>query len=150
MSKLSPNKTDLKKDKAKAVDKLEQLMLNEEQVICPVKDLFTPGLYTRSLFIPAGTFLTTEIHKTEHPFVLMSGRISVLNVDTDETTHLEGPHIGVTSPGTRRIAHAETDCIWITFHATELTDVEKIADSILVKRDNVTPQYKLGKTFKIQ
>lgn len=141
---------DVARTKSDIIDIVEQEMFKHEQVICPVKNLFTPGMYVRSLFVPKGTILTTEIHKTEHPFVLMAGTITVYNLETDETTTLTGPHLGVTLPGTRRVASAHTDCIWVTFHATELTDVNKIADEILEQRDNVTPQYKLNQILEIK
>lgn len=125
-------------------------MFQEQQVICPTKSLFTPGMYIRNVLIPRNTFLTTEIHKTEHPFALMSGSVSVYNVDTDEVERIEAPYIGITTPGTRRVAYAHEDSIWVTFHATDLTDVEEIAKNILVDRPEVIPQYKLKNILKLK
>lgn len=96
----------------------------------PVTHRFTPGMYIREIFIPAGTLLTSAIHRTQHPFVISQGRIAVIS-ENEGTVIYEAPHTGITMPGTRRVLHAETDTIWTTFHITDETDVEKICDEIL-------------------
>lgn len=105
------------------------------RVEMPVKHRFTPGIYSREIHIPAGTMLTSAIHRTEHPFVISKGRIAVISENEGRVIY-EAPHHGVTKPGTRRLLHAETDTVWTTFHATEETDVQKICDTILEPYDN--------------
>jgi hypothetical protein len=39
--------------------------------------------------------------------------------------------MGETIPGTKRVIYAETDCVWIGFHPTNLTDVDEIGRQIL-------------------
>jgi hypothetical protein len=39
--------------------------------------------------------------------------------------------MGITKPGTRRLAYMLTDCIWTCFHATNLTDVDEIERTII-------------------
>lgn len=101
----------------------------------PVVDRFTPGLYIREIHIPAGTTGTSMIHKREHPFVLAKGRVRVIS-ENEGCVVYEAPYIGITLPGTRRALHAETDCVWITFHVTEETDVEKIVAELTEPPDN--------------
>lgn len=112
------------------IDELEGAMLAGVQVEMPVTHRLTPGLYSREIFIPAGTLLTSAVHRTEHQFVISQGRIAVISENEGRVIY-EAPHTGVTLPGTRRVLHAETDTIWITFHATEETDIAKICESLV-------------------
>ena len=95
--------------------------------------IFTPGLYTRQLFIPARTLLTSRIHLTEHPYVISKGDISVWTKETG-TVRLKAPHTGITFPGTRRLLFAHDDTIWTTYHVTDETDVDKIVNTITTTR----------------
>src|SRR3989442_15642842 len=94
------------------IDQLEQALLSypEQLIDLPLVHRFTPGLYTREIFNPAGTLLTTKIHKTEHPFVIAQGRVSVF-VPGEKVVHLRAPYVGVTKAGTRRIIYVHEDTI---------------------------------------
>lgn len=91
---------------------------------------FCPGVYARSVFMPANTVLTSKIHKTQHFFVVSKGSCTVVN-SHGEREFIEAPHLGVTMPGTKRALHIHEDCVWTTFHATQLTDVAEIERAIL-------------------
>tara|TARA_R110002096_G_scaffold26526_3_gene81899 strand:- start:1232 stop:1834 length:603 start_codon:yes stop_codon:yes gene_type:complete len=97
----------------------------------PVKHSFADGCYIREIFNPAGELIVTAIHKKEHPFFLMQGEMSILT--EDGIKHLKAPHHGITKPGTKRIIYTHTDCIFITVHATEETDVAKIEEQVIAK-----------------
>lgn len=101
----------------------------------PLKHLFTPGLYVRSIVLPAGSITTSKIHLTEHPFVIASGHAVVWGTHNG-TENVQAPYLGVTKPGTRRIIFAVTDVFWLTFHATEEKDVEVIEKQIIMNRIN--------------
>jgi len=88
------------------------------------------GLYGRELSTPAGSVFTTKIHNRQHFLFVMKGSCSVLDVQTG-IRYVEAPAMIVTEPGTYRIVRVHTDSIWITVHATELTDVDEILDEIL-------------------
>lgn len=111
------------------IDLLERKLVEKFPVInCPLTHRFTPGLYIREIFMPAGAIVTSKIHRTEHPFFIMKGRVSVFS-DTDGEQILEAPYTGITHPNTRRVIIVHEDCIWITTHCiTEgetLSDIEK-------------------------
>lgn len=121
-----------------------------EPVDCPLRHIFTPGLYVREILIPKGTLLTSQIHNTCHPFTISKGHISVLTDGEDEQL-LFAPYTGITYPGTRRILFAHEDVIWTTYHPTDIvpTDqtpeaveiaVQKIKDLIIEKHDNLLLQ----------
>lgn len=115
------------------------------QKLCPLQHIFTPGLYTRTIFMPAGTLLTSRIHLYEHPFVISQGVVEVRD-DDGGWQSLRAPHIGVTKPGTRRVLRIIEDAVWTTFHVTNETDPEKIIEQVtyphmsLGHMDDVSPE----------
>lgn len=117
------------------IDLFESILLNEEQVNCPLQHFFTPGLYTRQIFIPKGTYLTSKVHKTAHPYIISVGEISVFIEDEGEVL-LKAPHMGITLPGTRRVLFAHTDVVWTTFHATDKETVEEVEKDIIFDYQN--------------
>jgi len=108
----------------------------ESVPLCPVIHHFTPGLYIREIHIPAGTALTTNIHRTEHPFVVSKGACLVYLENEDRAEEIVAPYFGITKPGTRRFLIAVSDLVWTTFHPTDKTDVGEIEDEILEPRQN--------------
>lgn len=120
------------------IDELEAAMVeNLDLVECPVTHVFTEGLYTREIFMPAGSLVTSKIHKTEHPFVLSKGKLLVC-IDKGEWVEMVAPYTGVTKPGTRRVAYIIEDTIWTTFHANpdDLTDLDEIENLIIEEHEN--------------
>jgi len=119
-----------------AIDTLEQLMLGEVPVECPLTHRFTPGLYSREIFMPAGSLITSKIHRTEHPYVVSKGRCLVW-IDGTGWVLIEAPHSGVTKPGTRRVLLILEDTVWTTFHPIsegESGDLEAIEARIIEPR----------------
>lgn len=99
------------------------------------RHIFTPGLYTREIFIPAGTLLTSKIHATQHPFVISKGDVSVWTEATG-TVRLKAPHTGITVPGTRRVIFTHEDTIWTTFHVGEEKTVDEFEARIIRNHKN--------------
>ncbi len=98
-----------------AIDALEQAMVGAGEIDLPLEHAFLPGLYVRTIFMPAGTLLTSKIHKTKHPYVITKGSVSVW-IDGVGWERLEAGHRGVTLPGTRRVLYIHEDCVWTTYH----------------------------------
>lgn len=101
---------------------------------CPVTHRFTPGMYIREIFIPAGTLGTTMEHRTRHPFFILKGEVRVSS-GTEGSVCYRAPHVGITEAGTRRALYAVEDTIWVTCHATEETDIGKIGEAITRHRN---------------
>lgn len=98
-------------------DHLELAMLasGEPMRDFTVSHVFTPGLYVRTILMPAGSLLTSRIHKTQHPFVVLAGCAEVY-IPGIGIQMIEAPYFGVTEPGTRRLLCIHDDCVWATFH----------------------------------
>lgn len=119
------------------LDELELKLLASDApaVELPLIHRFTPGLYAREIFMPAGTLLTSRQHETEHPYVILTGRVRVL-VAGECVEELVAPHVGVTKPGTRRLLYIAEDCRWITFHPNpDDENLEQIEARIIGRRE---------------
>lgn len=116
------------------VDQLQVSLAKFPQLEMPLKHRFTPGLYVREIFMPKGALVISKIHKTEHPFAVLKGHAAVLT-EGGTVEQIKAPFIGITRAGTRRVLFIHEDCVWATFHPTELTDVNAIEEQIIEKRD---------------
>lgn len=102
-------------------DSVDELEVIVNKVGCDdfeTHHLFSEGMYMRTLIIPKGSFIISKIHKTEHPFILLDGVISIFNED-GYSNIFKAPYVGITYPGARRIAYAEEDCKWTTIHPVD-------------------------------
>lgn len=97
----------------------------------PVKHTFADGCYIREIFNPAELLLVTKIHKKKHPFFLMKGEMSILT--ENGVNYIKAPYHGITHPGTKRIIYTHTDCVFITVHSTDSTDIKEIEEAVIAK-----------------
>ncbi len=118
---------------------VEAFCASQPQVHLPLEHRFTSGMYIRTIFMPAGTIVTSRTHKTDHPFVVQSGVVDVYD-ESGRCERLLSGHLGITKAGTRRILMVHADCTWTTFHATDKTDPEEIADTITESSNDLLPE----------
>ena len=97
----------------------------------PLKHSFADGCYIREIFNPKGELLVTKIHKVTHPFFLMKGDMTILM--EDGIKRIRAPHYGITPAGTKRIIYCHEDCVFVTVHATKLTDIKAIEEEVIAK-----------------
>lgn len=114
-----------------AVEKLEAAFLQEQQVECPVKHHFGPGVYIREVFLPTGSYVIGHRHKSAHLNIMLAGRITLINNDGTRT-ELTAPQTFVSGPG-RKIAYVHENVRWQNVYATEETDVETLETELLDK-----------------
>jgi hypothetical protein len=103
------------------MDTLEKTIGECPQVECPLEHFFTPSIYTRKIFMPAGSVVVSLKHKTTHPFFILKGRVAVLRVNDLGEFEIEGMHeaghMGITRSGTKRFLYNLEDTIWVTCHS---------------------------------
>ena len=98
---------------------------------CKLSHYFGPGVYLRSQWRPAGTFIIGHAHKTEHFNILLTGR---LNVFMDgHVTQMVAPRIFLSKAGDRKMTFAVEDSTLITIHPTGETDLEKLEEELITK-----------------
>jgi hypothetical protein len=117
------------------VDLLEEAMecLLETEQLQP-EHAFEHGMYVRTLSIPAGTLITSEIHRTAHVCILSQGSINVWTVG-GPTVNVSAPYAFISAPGSRRVGYTLEDVVWTTIHDTDKTDITEIEQDIFVKRE---------------
>ena len=109
---------------------VESAMQKMPQVDLKITEYFSHGVYGRALHIPKGVMLTGRIHKFDNLNVLTQGKMMV---STDEGMKTVSSGFTVLSPaGTKRIAVALEDCIWLTIIGTELKDGDTIEQEFTV------------------
>jgi hypothetical protein len=126
------------------IDVVENIIANQPQVECPVTHRFTPNMYIREVFVPAGTILTSEIHKEEHPHVLSLGKITMWDGEGGQIS-VSAPYCGITKANARRVVLVHEDCIFTTFHVTNATNVEDAEKDIFVEYENTLMDEKTKK-----
>jgi len=100
--------------------------------LCPLTHTFAEGIYVREIFIPAGTIVVGKIHKYEHPNFLLRGSVIVVT-EEGGSEHLVAPLSLISPAGTKRVVVALEDTVWVTVHATTLTDPQAIEAEIIAK-----------------
>lgn len=111
------------------MDILEAKVAAMPQGYAPLVHRFTPGLYIREIFMPAGSIVTSRRHLTTHPFVVSQGSVEVI-YENGSTQIIDAPYSGITQAGTRRALRVIEDTIWTTFHVTDKTDPVEIENEI--------------------
>jgi hypothetical protein len=112
------------------VDVAQRLLADLPPAELPLIHRFTPGLYSREIFMPKGTMIVSRVHKTEHPYAVLQGKALVWCPDAEDAEVLAAGHIGITMAGTRRVLYILEDCRWVTFHPTKETDLAKLQDEL--------------------
>ena len=57
--------------------------------------------------------------------------MSILTEDGEQ--QISAPFYSITKAGTKRLIYAHTDCVFITVHATDKTDIEEIEKDIVTE-----------------
>lgn len=113
------------------INQIEADLLPLPQVECPVTHGFSPGVYLRTIHMPAGTLVIGHKHRTKHFNVILKGSVKVL---MDGKLHrLKAPLVFESEAGVRKVLYIEEDCDWATIHATDETDVAKLEEQLVEK-----------------
>lgn len=107
------------------------------EIECPVTHRFTPGIYIRTITMPAGSFIMGAVHRTEHENVLMCGKAQVMIDGIIET--LEGPKMFVSKAGIRKVLFIHRDCVWFTVHPNpdDCRDVDELERRFIENPDTL-------------
>lgn len=97
---------------------------------CPLEHHFAPGVYLRTIVMPAGMFIVGHRHRTKHLNIVWSGRARVLI--GSEVHEIVGPCTFVSEPGVRKVLLILEEMRWSTIHVTPETDMERLRDELII------------------
>jgi len=133
------------------VEFIENLMLNSDSPDIfkgdskelPLTHSFSDGIYTREIFIKKGMFIIGKIHKLDHTYFLMKGKL--LLCTEEGVKEIEAPYYGNASAGTKRVAIALEDTIFVNVHPNpnNIKEMEKLEESFVVSSYKDYENYKL-------
>jgi quercetin dioxygenase-like cupin family protein len=112
-------------------------------IALPLTHSFSEGVYVREIFIKKGMFAIGKIHKFEHTFFLMKGKMLICS--EEGVKEIEAPYYGISSAGTKRVVIALEDTVFVNVHPNPNNEkeIEKLEDSFVVS------SYEEYKNFKL-
>ena len=116
----------------KKIDNLQDLMKDLPQAEIPVTNTFAGGVYAREIFIPKGTIIIGKVHLTDHFNICLKGDLTFLSVDGPK--RIVGPTMFVAPAGTKKLAYANEDSIWVNMHPALSDDPEQIVEALTVNK----------------
>jgi hypothetical protein len=134
-NRINPTDVPHYKDPNDPLNLLEAELIKYDGPECPVTHRFTPNLYTREIFIPKYSLLTSLLHLTTQPFFILQGDVSVWAHGIPAERY-KAPYIGITKAGTRRLVYAHEDTIWAACFVTTLTDPVEITETLMCRDFN--------------
>ena len=142
-----PKTTDIAKqsDLRDKMEMFEEVLCNQPNAkfgddACPLVHTFADGMYIRQITMPADTFVSSKIHKTNHPYFVLRGNVDV--VTEDGIVNIKAPYWGITKAGTKRTLHILEETVWCTVHATKETDLKKIEAEVIAKDFKELKEYR--------
>ena len=106
------------------IERLQAEMVKMPQAELKTEHFFSPGMYCRRVFRPAGTLIVGKVHKKPHFFLCAAGEIIAWT--ESGMRKLQAGDVVECQPGTKRVTLATTDAIGITIHKTDKTDLDEI------------------------
>jgi quercetin dioxygenase-like cupin family protein len=111
------------------IESLQAQMVTMPQAELVTEHQFSPGMYMRKLYRPAGTLIVGKVHKEPHFFLCAKGEIIAWT--ESGMKRLQAGDVIESKPGTKRVTLAVTDAIGITIHRTDKTDLDEIEAELI-------------------
>lgn len=92
-------------------------------------DVFSDGVYARTLFMPKGSLVIGKLHKTRHLNFIIKGKAWVWLNGIKQ--YIEAPMMLESLENTRKCLIIEEDMVWTTVHATDKKDTDSIEEDII-------------------
>ncbi len=85
-----------------------------------------PGLYVRTVRMPAGAVATGRVHSTEHVFVVTRGELTIAAGDGSPVQRVAAGVQCISKPGVKRAVFCHTDVECSNVHITSETDLARL------------------------
>ena len=101
---------------------------------------FHGGMYCRKVWRDAGVLVVGKVHKQEHFYLIVTGRVLVDGIEY-------GPgELILSKPGTKRAVYSLEPTTCMTFHRTDATTVEAAEIELVEEEENT--MYAVGNKIK--
>jgi len=109
----------------------------------PLTHSFSDGIYVREIFIKKGMFAIGKIHKTNHTFFIMKGKLRFFT--ETGVKEIEAPYYGNAIAGTKRVSIALEDTVFVNVfpNPNNIKDIDELEDIFLVNTYEDFKNYKL-------
>lgn len=111
------------------IERLQREMKDMPQAELQTEHYFSGGMYCRKLIAPAGLLVVGKVHKKDHFFMCAKGQIIAWS-ENGMVTMNEGDVL-CSKAGTKRVILSVTDSIYINFHKTNKTNLDKIEKELI-------------------
>jgi hypothetical protein len=92
---------------------------------------FGPGVYVRTMTIPAGVCVTGKVHAKEHVFIVSKGDITIVTAG-EGRIRVRAPFQTIGKPGAKRAVYAHEDTVCTNVHITDVTDLQRLEAELIV------------------
>ena len=108
----------------------------------PLEHSFSDGIYTREIFIKKGMIAIGKIHKHEHTFFLIKGKLQMFT--EKGVIEIEAPIYGVSPSGTKRVVYALEDSVFVNVHPNpeNIYNIEELEKKMIVSSFEEYNEYK--------
>jgi hypothetical protein len=127
-----------------SIHSLEEAMLKvpaKDQVALETMHTFADGVYTRTVFMKAGSLITGKIHKLDHIVVIGQGSASVISEEFGAKV-IHAPMVFHSRPYVKRALFIHEDMVWTTVHKNP----DNIRDLDILEKMLIAPDYEGDKT----
>lgn len=117
-----------------AIDRLQVELAKLPQFEPKTEHYRVKGMYLRTVWSPKDSVIVGKVHKTEHFYAVISGRVQVTTESgLVELDARDGPQILKCPAGTKRAVLVLEDAWRITVHLNpkDLTDIEELENSLV-------------------
>ncbi len=97
----------------------------------PLDHIFSEGLYTRVLTVPAGVFVVGKVHKHKTLNILLKGEVLLYLGDNEQPKRVKAPQIFESDAGVRKAVLAIKETMFANVHVTSETDLDKIESEFI-------------------
>jgi hypothetical protein len=122
-----------------SIHSLEEAMLKvpaEKQIALETMHTFADGVYTRTVFMKAGSLITGKIHKLDHIVVIGQGSASVVSEEFGAKV-ISAPMVFYSRPYVKRALFIHEDMVWTTVHKNP----DNIRDLDVLEKMLIAPDY---------
>ena len=122
------------------VENLEKMLINSgspnivvgnsEQL--PLTHTFCEGIYTREIVLKKGVVAIGKIHKNDHVFFLLKGKMMLCT--ENGVQEMVAPFYGKSPSGTKRVVVAMEDCVFVNVHPNpdNVENIEELEEKFVV------------------